>query len=64
VHEFAEAEILPHSEAIHAATEPYSADGRYSVWITAAMIGICALWLIGVTLFDRARAHQRGPIEA
>jgi high-affinity iron transporter len=64
IHEFAEAEILPNSEAIHAATEPYSADGRYSMWVTLAMIGVCAAWLIGVTLFDRIRAHHRGPIEA
>jgi high-affinity iron transporter len=64
IHEFAEAEILPNSEAIHTATEPYSADGRYSMWVTLAMIGVCAAWLIGVTVVDRIRAHHRGPIEA
>lgn len=56
VHEFSEAEILPNSEAIHLATEPYSADGRYSLWIMLGMIAICALWLIGTTTLDRMRA--------
>ena len=62
IHEFSEAEILPNSEAIHLATEPYSADGRYSMHIMFGMVAICALWLATMTLVDRAR--QRGPIEA
>lgn len=62
IHEFSEAEILPHSEAIHSATEPYSADGRYGMWIVAVMLGICAIWLAGATLLDRSR--QRNAIEA
>jgi len=60
VHEFSEAELLPNSEAIHAATEPYSADGRYGMWILGGMLGICAVWLTGATLLDRARR----PVEA
>ena len=62
IHEFSEAEILPNSEAIHLATEPYSADGRYSMHIMFGMVAICALWLATMTLVDRMR--QRGPIEA
>ena len=62
IHEFSEAEILPNSEAIHLATEPYSADGRYSMYIVFGMIAFCALWLATMTLIDRARA--RNPIEA
>ena len=42
IHEFSEAEILPNSEWIHMVTEPYSADGRYSLWILGAMLAICA----------------------
>lgn len=61
VHEFSEAEVLPHSEAIHAATEPYASDGRYSLWIMFGMVAVCAVWLAGATLIDRARA-QRGEI--
>jgi high-affinity iron transporter len=63
-HEFSEAEILPHSEAIHTATEPYSSDGRYSLWIMFGMVAICALWLAGITLLDRARARRQGTLEA
>ena len=62
IHEFSEAEILPNSEAIHLATEPYSADGRYSMHIMFGMVAVCALWLAAVTLMDRMR--ERGPIEA
>jgi high-affinity iron transporter len=58
IHEFSEAEILPNSHAIHLATEPYSADGRYSMWIMFGMVAICAAWLAGVTALDRAR-HSR-----
>lgn len=63
IHEFSEAEILPNSEAIHLATEPYSADGRYSMWILFGMLAFCALWLAGMTLIDRMRS-ARGPIQA
>lgn len=59
IHEFSEAEILPNSEAIHLATEPYSADGRYSLWIMFGMVAFCGLWLAGITLVDRMRANQR-----
>ena len=59
VHEFSEAELLPNSEAIHLATEPYSADGRYSLWIMFGMVAVCALWLAGVTAMDRIRAQHR-----
>jgi high-affinity iron transporter len=64
VHEFSEAELLPNSEAIHLATEPFSADGRYSLWIMFGMVAFCALWLAGVTVLDRMRANGNGPIEA
>jgi high-affinity iron transporter len=62
IHEFSEAEILPNSEAIHLATEPYSADGRYSMYVLGGILAICAVWLAVTTLLDRTR--QRGPIEA
>lgn len=61
IHEFSEAEVLPNWEAIHAATEPYSADGRYAPYITLAMLGICALFVLGANLIDRTR---RIPAEA
>ena len=58
IHEFSEAELLPNSEAIHLATEPYSADGRYSLWIMFGMVAICALWLAPVTVLDRMRNNR------
>lgn len=55
VHEFSEAEILPHSEAIHAATEPFSPVGLYGKWFSVLMVGICAAWLITASIIDRSR---------
>ena len=55
IHELSEAEILPNSEAIHVATEPYGPDGRFTPWITLGMLTVCAAWLAGMTAIDRAR---------
>lgn len=55
LHEFSEAELLPNSEAIHAATEPFSPVGLYGKWFSVLMVGICAAWLITASLFDRSR---------
>ena len=55
IHEFSEAELLPHSEAIHVATEPFSPVGLYGKWFSVLMVGICAAWLIAATLVDRSR---------
>lgn len=54
-HEFSEAGVLPNSDAIHAATEKFSADGIYGRWFSVAMIGICAAWLLGAWAFDKFR---------
>ncbi len=59
IHEFSEAGLLPNSDAIHNATEMYSADGRYGKWFSVAMVGLCALWLMGVSLVDHFRTSQR-----
>ena len=58
IHEFSEAELLPHSEAIHTATEPFSPVGIYGKWFSVLMVGICAVWLIGASMKDRfERSH-------
>ena len=54
-HEFSEAGVLPNSEAIHAATEKFSADGLYGQWFSVVMVGVCAVWLVGAWLIDRLR---------
>lgn len=58
-HEFAEAEILPNSEALHAATENFSPDGIYGRWFSLVMIAACALWLVGAWLADRLKATRQ-----
>ena len=52
-HEFSEAGLLPNSDFLHVATEKFSPDGLYGKWFSPIMIGICALWLLGVWLIDR-----------
>jgi high-affinity iron transporter len=64
IHEFSEAELLPNSEAIHLATEPFSPVGIYGRWFTVAMVGLCAAWLAAMSILDRARTHQRAAIGA
>ena len=54
-HEFSEAGLFPNSEAIHAATEKFSADGLYGKWFSLVMVGVCASWLIIAWLVDRFR---------
>jgi high-affinity iron transporter len=59
IHEFSEAEMLgAKSEAIHVATEPFSPVGIYGKWISVAMVGLCAAWLIAVSLIDRMRRQH------
>ena len=65
VHEFSEADLLPNSQAIHDATEPFSADGRYGLHVIFGMLALCGVFLAGATAVDRNRAaRERGPIEA
>lgn len=54
-HEFAEAGLLPSSEALHTATEKFSADGLYGKWFSVVMVGACAAWLVVAWIVDRAR---------
>jgi len=57
-HEFAEAGLLPNSEALHTATEKFSADGLYGKWFSVVMVGACALWLVGAWVIDRLRQPE------
>lgn len=57
-HEFAEAGLLPNSEALHTATEKFSPDGLYGQWFSVGMVAACALWLIGAWLIDRVRISR------
>lgn len=52
-HELTEAGILPASEALHWATEPYGPDGRYGRWLTYLMVLLPAAWLAAATIRSR-----------
>jgi high-affinity iron transporter len=61
-HEFSEAELLPNSEALHAATEKFSPEGLYGQWFSLVMVGACAVWLLGAWLIDRAKGIRSSTI--
>ncbi len=46
LHELSEAGALPQSEAFHAATEPFSSDGRYGKWFSVVTVAVCMGWLL------------------
>ena len=59
-HELTEANVLPYSEQLHWATEPYGPDGRYGQWLTYLLVLLPVGWLAIV-----ARRHpQTSPIPA
>lgn len=57
-HEFAEADVFPNSEALHAATEKFSPDGLYGKWFSLLMVIGCAVWILGAWLVDRVRTGR------
>jgi high-affinity iron transporter len=61
-HEFSEARVLPNSEALHDATEPFSPDGIYGRWFSVVAIGACAVWLAGAKVNDSLK-KGKGPVE-
>jgi len=56
-HELAEARVLPNSEVLHAATEPYGPDGVYGHYLTYMLVLLPLAWLAFSSLFGRA--HDR-----
>jgi high-affinity iron transporter len=59
-HEFAEAGVLPNSEALHTATEFLSPDGEYGKWFSMLIVVACAAWLVVSYLADRSRKSEPG----
>lgn len=57
-HEFSESGLIPNSEAIHAATEPFSPVGIYGQWFSLVAIGVCGLWLVAAKIMDRCRRSE------
>jgi high-affinity iron transporter len=56
-HELAEAHVLPNSEALHWATEPYGPDGMYGQYLTYLLVALPLGWLALSSIFGK---HQ-GP---
>ena len=52
-HELAEAHVLPNSEALHWATEPYGPDGIYGQWLTYLLVILPLGWLAFSSLFGK-----------
>jgi high-affinity iron transporter len=52
-HELAEAHVLPNSEALHWATEPYGPDGVYGQWLTYLLVILPLGWLAFSSVFGK-----------
>lgn len=61
-HEFAEANVLPNSEALHAATEAISPDGKYGQWFSMGIVILCAGWLSAAYMKNRSRKVLTGDL--
>jgi high-affinity iron transporter len=54
-HELTEANLLPYSEPLHWATEPYGPDGRYGQFLTYLLVALPLGWLLFAALFAPKR---------
>ena len=52
-HELAEAHVLPNSEALHWATEPYGPDGAYGQYLTYLLVALPLGWLAISSVFGK-----------
>jgi high-affinity iron transporter len=52
-HELAEAHVLPNSEALHWATEPYGPDGAYGQYLTYLLVALPLGWLAFSSIFGK-----------
>jgi len=52
-HELAEAHVLPNSEALHWATEPYGPDGTYGQYLTYLLVVLPLGWLALSSFFGK-----------
>jgi high-affinity iron transporter len=57
-HELAEAHVLPNSEALHWATEPYGPDGVYGQWLTYLLVILPLGWLAFSSIFGKGPRSQ------
>jgi high-affinity iron transporter len=57
-HELTEANILPNSEWLHWATEPYGPDGQYGQYLSYLLVMLPLGWLLVSALMPHRRAGQ------
>ena len=55
-HELAEAHVLPNSDALHWATEPYGPDGIYGQYLTYMLVALPLGWLALSSVFGKNQA--------
>ena len=55
-HELTEANVLPYSEPLHWATEPYGPEGRYGQYLSYMLVVLPVAWLLFVSLFGSKKA--------
>jgi high-affinity iron transporter len=60
-HELTEANIIPNSEALHWATEPYGPDGMYGQYLTYLLVLLPIAWLVFSSVFSRRSPSGSGP---
>ncbi|MGH9346466.1 MAG: FTR1 family iron permease [Vicinamibacterales bacterium] len=57
-HELTEANVLPYSEPLHWATEPYGPDGRYGQYLTYLLVLLPMAWLAFAALVGPRKAMR------
>jgi high-affinity iron transporter len=64
-HELTEANVLPYSEPLHWATEPYGPEGVYGQYLSYLLVVLPVAWLAFVSLFGSKKAGppQSGRME-
>ena len=63
-HELTEANVLPYSETLHWATEPYGPDGQYGHYLSYLLVILPVGWLGFARFFGSARSSTpSGPME-
>jgi high-affinity iron transporter len=60
-HELTEANVLPYSEPLHWATEPYGPDGRFGKYLTYLMVALPLGWLAIASLIGRRQRQAIRP---
>jgi high-affinity iron transporter len=55
IHELSEADVLPYSNPIHWATEPYGPDGLYGQYLSYALVALPVMWLAFASLFKGSK---------